>query len=278
VSAVLALVSSVLWGTADFLGGTASRKMSALAVVGWSQAVGLLGVLVVVLAVGDLHLSSGPVGWGAAGGVVGMVALVSFYAALAGGTMGVVAPIAATGVVVPVAVGLAEGEHPGPVQVVGIVLAVVGVVLASGPEARGGAGGVRPLVLAVVAAGGFGLVLVCLAEGGRDSAGTTLLTMRCVSVSVLAVAALSARTTGGFRVADLGVLAAVGLGDAAANGTYAVATQTGLVSVTAVLASLYPAVTVLLARAVHAERMRRVQNLGVTATLAGVVLIAAGGG
>jgi drug/metabolite transporter (DMT)-like permease len=278
VSALLALASSLLWGAADFLGGTASRRLPAAAVVGVSQAIGLVGVLLLAVGTGELGAPRDYLLWGVLGGLAGLVALVSFYAALATGTMGVVAPIAATGVVLPVAVGLVRGESPEPWQGAGIVLAVAGVVLASGPELRGrGDLAARPLLLAAVAAVGFGLVLLFLAEGGRTSTPMTLVAMRATSVAVMVGVAVVARTTGGVRAVDLPLLAAIGLGDAGANATYAVAAQGGLVSVTAVLASLYPAVTVLLARALHHERMRRVQNIGVTCALAGVVLIGAGG-
>jgi drug/metabolite transporter (DMT)-like permease len=297
VSAVLALLSSLLWGAADFLGGTVSRRFHPLAVVGGSQAMGLLGLLVVAALVGELDSGLGYLPWGIAAGLVGLVALASFYTALATGTMGVVAPVAALGVVVPVVVGIVAGESPSAGQLVGIVVAVAGVVLAAGPQASGvAAHGVRngspgrrsrspsprrspsPLVLAAVAAVGFGLVLVLVAGGSRHSAVMTLLAMRVSSVSTLAVLALRLRTVGGLRRGQIGVLAAIGAGDTLANAAYAVATHSGLVSVTAVLASLYPAVTVLLAFGVHGERMRPVQNTGVVVTLAGVALIAAGGG
>jgi len=297
VSAVLALLSSLLWGAADFLGGTVSRRFHPLAVVGGSQAMGLLGLLVVAALVGELDSGLGYLPWGIAAGLVGLVALASFYTPLATGTMGVVAPVAALGVVVPVVVGIVAGESPSAGQLVGIVVAVAGVVLAAGPQASGvAAHGVRngspgrrsrspsprrspsPLVLAAVAAVGFGLVLVLVAGGSRHSAVMTLLAMRVSSVSTLAVLALRLRTVGGLRRGQIGVLAAIGAGDTLANAAYAVATHSGLVSVTAVLASLYPAVTVLLAFGVHGERMRPVQNTGVVVTLAGVALIAAGGG
>lgn len=291
MSAALALLSSVLWGAADFLGGTVSRRFHPLAVVGGSQAFGLLGLLVVAASVGELNAGLGYLPWGIAGGLVGLVALASFYTALAAGTMGVVAPVAALGVVVPVVIGVGTGESPSTGQLFGIAVAVVGVVLAAGPQLGGGAApAVRsgssgrrsrrpsPLVLAGVAALGFGLVLVFVAAGSRHSAVMTLLAMRVASVSTLTVLALRLRTVGGLRRGEIGVLVAIGAGDTLANAAYAVATHSGLVSVTAVLASLYPAVTVLLARGVHGERMRRVQNTGVVVTLAGVALIAAGGG
>ena len=136
---------------------------------------------------GAWHDPHGYLPWAAAAGLVGMVSLVAFYAALASGTMGVVAPIAATGVVVPVTIGLATGDRPAWLQLGGVALAVAGVVLASGPEIRGveqarAAGGARSLVLAGAAAVGFGMVLWLLAEGGHYSVSMTLLTQRTASL------------------------------------------------------------------------------------------------
>ena len=279
MTAALALCASLLWGGADFLGGTASRRLPVTGVVLLSQAAALVGLVVVAAATGAFGAPAGYAGWAITAALVGVVALVSFYAALAQGTMGVVAPIAALGVVVPVIVGLAQGDRPSPWQGVGVVLAIVGVVLASGPEVRGGParGGGRPLALAGVAAVGFGFVIVCVAHGARVSTTMTLLVMRATSVAVLApLAALGAIAVRASRH-DVPILLGIGAGDVTANAALAVASTRGLLSVVAVLSSLYPAVTVLLARAVHNERLARVQSVGVTAALAGVVLIASGG-
>jgi drug/metabolite transporter (DMT)-like permease len=312
VAALLALLSSLLWGASDFLGGTATRRLPGTTVVVLSQAVALAVLVPLVLAV-----DTGPVGpvlvTSVAAGVVGPLALVAFYRALALGTMGVVAPIAALGVAVPVVAGLTAGESPTSAQLVGIAVASIGVALACGPELDGaGRGGALPLVLALVSALGFGTVFVLLAEGaGQDGAGVgtvllVLLVMRGTSVLLLSTfllvrsrvtgAQATARTAqvaraGGaplvppsgeepasaarWRVA-LPVLVVMGLFDVAANGTYATATQSGLVSVAAVLASLYPVVTALLAWRVHDERLARVQWIGVALAMTGVVLLAAG--
>ena len=274
---LLALSSSLLWGAGDFLGGTVSRRLPAVAVVGVSQALALLVFATVAGINGEAAQGMPAIGWwwAAAAGIAGLVGLVAFYAALAGGTMGVVAPIAALGVVVPVGAGLLAGERPSAVQLAGAVLGLLGGVLASGPELRGGAPR-RPVVLALVAGVSFGLVLLFLARGSEESPLLTLVGMRTTSVSVLVVAALVARSLGGVRRADLAVLGLIGLLDGGANLTYAIATTAGLLSLVAVLASLYPAVTVVLARLVHHERMTRVQDVGVAAAVIGVVLVASG--
>lgn len=281
MAVLLALLSSVLWGSADFLGGLVSRRRLAAVVVGLSQAAGLLTVLVIALAVGAFDDPTGYLPWAVASGLAGMVGLVCFYAALAAGTMGVVSPIAALGVVVPVVVGLARGERPAALQLVGIAVAIVGVVLASGPELQGRAGA-RPLLLAAVAALGFGLALLFIAEGSQSSTIMTLVTMRATSVTVLTVALLVALARGTSRSvlaigwADLALVAVVGVGDLLANLAFGAASRRDDVSVVSVLGSLYPVMTVLLARFVLGERLGRAQTWGVAGALAGVVLIATG--
>src|SRR4051794_21393618 len=208
MTVALALCASLLWGTSDFLGGTASRRLPATGVVVVSQAAALVGLLVVAAATGAFDDPIGYLGWAVAAAVVGVVALVSFYAALAGGTMGVVAPIAALGVVVPVAVGLAQGDRPSAWQGVGVAVAVVGVVLASGPELRSAeaAGGSRPLFLAGVAAAGFGTVIACVAHGAQTSTTMTLLVMRATSVLALGTLALAGTVAVGTGRRDLPLL------------------------------------------------------------------------
>jgi drug/metabolite transporter (DMT)-like permease len=264
-----------MWGGSDFLGGLLSRTRPAHAVVAGSQTCGLLAVALVALATGAWHGSTAWMVWAVVAGVVGAVGLVCFYTALACGTMGVVSPIVALGVIVPVLLGILEGESPDTLVVLGFVLALVGVVTASGPELEGRAGA-RPVLLAAVAGACFGAALVFIERGAQTNALMTLTGMRVTSVSLFAVAALALRTTGGLRPRDVGSLAVVGVADVGANLLFAIATQRGLLSVTAVLGSLYPVVTVLLARFVLHERLRLVQQVGVVAALTGVVLVSAG--
>lgn len=275
MAVLLALLSSVLWGSADFGGGLLTRRLPAYAVVGISQAFGLLASTVVVLATGGIGGPHGWARWAILAGVSGASALVCFYAALATGTMGVVSPIAALGAVVPVVVSVASGESPSSLAKAGVLLALLGAVAASGPELRGGTG-LKPVLLAVAAGVGFGLALLFLAYGAESSSLLTLWGMRLTSVTGFAVAALLVRSVGGVRVRHLPSLAAVGVGDASANLLFALATQRGLVSVTSVLGSLYPVVTVLLAWVLLHERLQRIQQVGVAAALSGVALISLG--
>jgi drug/metabolite transporter (DMT)-like permease len=273
---LLALLSSVLWGTSDFLGGVASRRLRSIVVVGWSQSVGLVVAFIVCLVVGAFDVSdlrtAAP--WAVAAGLSGAAGLVMFYAALAAGTMGVVAPIAATGVVVPVAAGVLGGERPTVLQGVGLLVAVVGVVLACGPELRGAAGA-RPFVLAAAAALAFGLSLTFLAEGSSTSTPLTLLLMRVAPVAGFVVLALVLRSRGGVRRGDLPVLTVMGVGDVAANLCFGLASTMGLLAIVSVAGSLYPVVTAVLAVLILRERLARSQVVGVVLALGGVALLAA---
>jgi drug/metabolite transporter (DMT)-like permease len=282
VGTLVALLSSLLWGTSDFLGGTASRRHSPIAVVAISEAFGLVGPLVVAVATGAFGSPTGYVGWGLLGAVAGTAGIVAFYRALATGTMGVVAPVAALGVVVPFGVGIAQGDRPSWLQGLGVLIAVAGVVLASGPELSpstgSGPGAVRPLLLAVVAAVGFGVVFVALDHGARSSTVMTLVVMRSASVLLLlGVALVTGREQLNVGVRTLPLLIVVGTFDVGANAAFAYATRHGLLSLVAVLSSLYPAMTVILARVVHSERLRPVQLAGVLGALAGVALLASTG-
>ncbi len=282
MTAVLALLASLVWGCSDFVGGLVSRRVRPLVVVGIAHLLALLVLLVVAAATGEFSANLGYLPWAVAAGASGLVGLVAFYRALSIGTMGIVAPIAGTGAAVPVAVGLATGDSPSALQLTGIAVACVGVVLASGPELSGGdPAGRRPLLLALVAALGFGLVYVFINGGSKYSVAMTLLMMRATSVTLVLLVAFSLLAKG-FRPSravvpsgrDVAVIGFVGLTDVAANGLYGLASGRGLVSVVSVLASLYPAVTVVLARVIENERMRRIQGAGVLLALCGVVLLA----
>ena len=284
MTAALALLTSLVWGCSDFVGGLVSRRVRPLVVVGIAHLLALLALLVAATATGELSADLGYLPWAIAAGATGLIGLVAFYRALSTGTMGIVAPIAGTGAAVPVAVGLATGDSPSALQLAGIAVACVGVVLASGPELSGGdPTGRRPLLLALVAALGFGLVYVFIDKGSKHSVVMTLLLMRATSVTLVLCVGLSLLAKG-FRPRrtavparrEIAMIVFVGFTDVGANGLYGLATRHGLVSVVSVLASLYPAVTVLLARVIENERMRRVQGIGVVFALCGVVLLGVG--
>ena len=245
----------------------------------FSQAVGLAVVIGVVavrgVAVPDLVRLLPAVG----GGLAGIAALTGFYRALAIGTMSVVAPIAATGVAVPVVVGIARGDRPAASQLAGIVIAVVGVVLASrehGPGVEDRGASRAGVALALLAAAGFGCYFVGVQSSARADPMWALLASRVAGLALLLGVVAAQGGIAVSRPGRLWPLAVMGVLDVSATGLYAVATRHGLLSVVSVAASLYPLATVVLARVVLGERVRRVQEVGIAAALAGVVLMAAG--
>ncbi|MFC9822939.1 EamA family transporter [Streptomyces erythrochromogenes] len=288
MTALFALATAVLWGLADFGGGLLTRKIPALTVVVVSQVVAVVVLGAVVLGTGAWHEADPRLWFAVAAGLVGPVAMLSFYKALALGPMGVVSPLGSLGVVVPVAAGLILGERPGPGQFAGIAVAVVGIVLAGGPELRGAPVQRQAVVLTLVAAFGFGAVMALIAQASTTLTGLflALFVQRVTNVAVggaalwvqsrRGVPALPEGTGPRILWGLLPALAFVGLADVAANGTYSVAAQNGPVTMAAVLSSLYPVITALAAFAVLKERLRTVQAAGAGLALAGTVLLAAG--
>jgi len=246
-----------------------AKRVHVLGVALLSQAAGLVGVgLVVVLAA--------PPRPG-----IDKLALAAFYRGLAVGTMSIVAPISATGAALPVAAGLASGDSPSVVQGLGMALAFGGVLLAAREQhedASRAADARRAVGLALVAAAGFGIFLTLLKPASEGGVAWALLAARTASVALMGAIVLTARPPLRPALAPLtlGALVLVGAGDLGANALYAAATGKGLLSVVAVLGSLYPVTTVLLARGILHERVRRIQEAGVGLVLAGVALIAAG--
>ncbi|MFI1975458.1 EamA family transporter [Streptomyces wedmorensis] len=287
MTALFALATSLLWGLADFGGGLLTRRIPALTVVVVSQIIAALVLGAIVLATGAWS-EAGPELWYAVGaGVVGPAAMLAFYKALALGPMGVVSPLGSLGVVVPVSVGLLVGDRPGLLQFAGIGVAILGVVLAGGPELRGAPVQRQAVLLTLVAAFGFGSVMALIAEASTTVTGLflALFVQRVTNVLVGGGALCASVKRGGRALPDGGpavvraalpALAFVGLADVAANGTYAIAAQQGPVTVAAVLASLYPVVTALAARGVLKERLRAVQAAGAGLALVGTVLLATG--
>jgi drug/metabolite transporter (DMT)-like permease len=288
MTALLALATSLLWGLADFGGGLLTRRTPALTVVVASQTVAVVVLGVIVVATGGFS-ETGPRLWYAvAAGAVGPVAMLCFYKALALGPMGVVSPLASLGVAVPVGVGLLLGERPGLVQFAGIAVAVAGIVLAGGPELRGAPVQRQAVLMTLVAAFGFGAVLALIAEASTTLTGLflALFVQRVTNVTVGGAALYVSVRRGGRALPEDGgaravlcslpALAFVGLADVAANGTYSVAAQLGPITVAAVLANLYPVVTVLAALVVLKERLRSVQAAGAGLALVGTALLATG--
>ena len=278
VAVALGLAAGISWGVADFLGGLKSRQLSVLVVLVVSQAVGAVLVGVIIVARGEGPPATEYLLIGALAGLSGLAGLAAFYRGMAVGAMSVVAPISATGAAIPVTVGIATGDRPRAVQVAGLVLALVGVVLAS-REAREGSAGTKVAAgtgLALVAAVGFGGFFVGLDLASEGDVLWALLAARSVDIVLLVAVGLALRPGHDLSARDLRDLAAVGVFDVAANALFAFASTQGLVSLVAVLASLYPVTTIFLARLVLKESVRTSQAVGVALALLGVAAIAAG--
>ncbi len=277
----LALAASLSWGAADFVGGLWARRMSLAVVMTVSQAAGLVLLAGAVVVLERRLPSLGATALALGGSTIGFWGLVALYRGLAVGPMSIVAPIGGTSAAVPVLGGVARGERPGSVQTAGVVLALAGIVLASREaeretwrDARLTTGVVYGIAAAIGL--GFGLVFVDAVSDRTGSALWTTLLMRIspTSLSIAAALVLHARLPRAPRAVV--PLLAIGVLDAAATALFAASSTRGLVSVVAVLASLYPVVVVVLARAVLTERIARVQQVGVALALAGVALVSAG--
>ncbi|MBW8487010.1 EamA family transporter [Actinomadura parmotrematis] len=290
MAAALALLSALLYGTADFFGGSAARRAGALRAVTLSVPVGLAVLVVMAVAAGGAPAAPA-VAAGTAGGVAGGAGLLTFYRALARGPMSVVAPVSAlAAAVLPVLVGVARGERLDPVAIAGVLLCLLAIGLVSmepaGERAEGGGG---PLdsgpLMALVSGACFGVFFVLLKAAGDGAGLWPVVGARAGNLLAVAVAlAVAVRLRGGVpgpRFRDLGrpalVLAlASGLLDGGANALYFAAAQSGLLSLAAVLTSLYPAITVLLARIAYSERLRAIQRVGLGVAAAGVALVTVG--
>lgn len=277
---VLALACAIVYGASDFLGGLASRRTSTVSVVIASQAVGLV-LLAVLLPLFGGHADIADVEWGALCGIAGAIAIVSLYRGLALGTMGVVSPISAVlGAAIPVVYGLVfRGEHPSWIAGVGILAALAAVVFVSAePGARKASTQLFPpgIPEALLAGVGFGAYFITLAQTRAAAGMLPLLAARVTSVVLLLAGALVFGGIANVRVARPALVLVVLCGalDISANVLYVLAAHRALLALVAVLTSLYPASTVVLAALVLRERLGRLQWIGVALALGGAAAIA----
>ncbi|GAX58498.1 EamA family transporter [Streptomyces olivochromogenes] len=275
IALLLALGSSLAYGCADFLGGLGARKAHVLRTV-MIAAPASLAVELLLWPFLGASFSAGTLGWGAASGIASAAAFALLYRTLAIGPMNVLSPVTAlVSAVLPVGVGLLQGEHLGTAGLVGLPLALVSVVLVS---AGHGTGSARPsrtaLLLAFGAGGAIALQLIFLHQAPSDSGVAPLIIGRAVSSAVILVAAgLMYRRLGSERPA-YAMSTAAGVLDSMANLLFLLAARSGDLSVVAVITALYPAGTVLLARSVLAERIRHGQLVGLGTAAVAVSLLA----
>jgi drug/metabolite transporter (DMT)-like permease len=273
----LALGSSLVYGVSDFLGGLKSRSLPLLSVLLVSQGSALVVLATIVVAAGEAPPSGSFLLYAAIAGLAEAVGIAAFYRGLAVGVMSIVSPIAATAPVVPVVAAIALGEAPGPVQGAGIVLALAGIAIISyDPRGRGASRDLAPSIMfGLLTALGFGGFLVAMDAASEGGVLWALVTARLSAVAAFIAVFLARRPPLGVRAAEVPVLVLIGVLIIGADFMYATATTEGLLSVVAVLSSLYPVVTICLARFYLQERLQRFQQLGAAASVSGAVLISA---
>lgn len=262
---VLAAMCAVVYGVADYLGGRASRVTASAAVAMVGQAVSGVLVLLLVVSLGTPAPAWPTFAWGGAAGAAGAIGIACFYAALASGAMSVVAPISAViSVVLPVIVGLAQGDRPLAIAYVGFASAVVAVALVSGfGQAAVAAVPAGVIGLAVAGGVGFGSMFVLMERTADDSGLWPLVAIRASSVPLLAIVVLARRTpVRGVGRSTLLMIVLSGALDMAANGLYLAAVRRDLLSIVAVISAMYPVSTVVLASRLDGERIHRSQLLG----------------
>lgn len=282
MAVILGLAAALTYGTADFFGGLATRRTRVFTVVLLSQIFGGVALVALFPLLTDIAPTADALWWGALSGVAGAAGVAFFYQGLAVGRMSVIAPI--TGVEaasLPVVFGLLEGERPSGLALAGVALALIAVVLISrmpeGPQAEMKKGLFASGVGHALAAGlGFGVFFILLGEAGRDTGLWPLVGVRLSSTLVLGITLLLVRGWEKPSGGTLGLIVAAGIGDVAANGFFLLAAREGLLSIVAVLTSMYPAMTVLLARLVLHEKLTSTQLVGLAIATAGVVAISIG--
>lgn len=279
MASLLALLSSAMWGSSDFFAGKLSKKHHPFAVLGFSQVIGLAVGLLIVAISGDWHGKvlgfDGYLINGALAGFCGYIGLASLYEGLSTGRMGVVSPISSMSAVVPLGYALiVNGDSLSTLTSVGVVIALIGVFCASGPELSQGLP-LKPLLLALSAAAGFGLALTFIAMGSQSSALLTMVSMRAATFFVTISLALKFKTTGGFSSKEMPPLIFIGAADFLANLLLGIACTKGLVSIAMVFGSLYPIATAVLAFKFLHERLHTVQYIGIALAVTGVSIISA---
>jgi drug/metabolite transporter (DMT)-like permease len=279
MSVLLAALSALCYGTADFAGGFAARRSPLVPVLVVSQAAGAVLALAFILASGEAMPAGRDLAWGAAAGVAGAVGLGLLYRGIAGGLVAVVSPTAAlVGAAIPVAVGVLSGDRPGPTALAGSAICLPAILLLSWE--RGGCVDRRALrsalVLALLSGACIGLFFIALARTSPGSGLWPVLAARVASVALLVGAALLARQRLAVPRAGAWPTLLAGVADASANVLFLLSTREGLLSLAVIVSSLYPAPTVLLARVFFGERIPIGRAVGLGLAVAGIALIALG--
>jgi drug/metabolite transporter (DMT)-like permease len=273
MSSSLAITAALFYGFADFAGGYATRRLSVWTVIAWAQLLGLGLLAVGVVVVPASVVTRADLLWGAGAGLAGLIGLVLLYLALARGSMTIAAPISgAVAAVIPVLVDVIAGTGLTTRQWLGVGLALGAILLVALEHGRGWLDR-RSLLYAVVAGALFGVFFVAFSQTDPASGLWPLVAARAISVPIAFVVAASRGVAALPRSDELGIVAVAGNLDMAANIAGALALQRGPAGVTAVLVSLYPAVTAGMAMLVLRERPTRLQLFGVGLALGAVIAL-----
>jgi len=281
---LLGLAAAVLYGSGDFLGGMATRRVHVLAVLAVAETAAVIAALAAV-AMWPSPATVAGLAWGISAGLTGGLGLIIFYAGLAAGPMSVVAPVSGlVSTILPVAVALAQGERPGAVVYAGALLCLVAIVLASSAgdtsavPRTGRAAPRRAIGYGIASGASFGLFFLLIRNAGQSGELWPVAAGRIGELAIVLIAAAALRRglpPRGAGSRPLVAAAGAGVIDVVANICYVAATRTGTFGLAVVLASLYPGVTVLLARVVLGERLRWVQRAGLGLAAIGILLVAA---
>lgn len=279
MASLLALFSSALWGSADYHAGNLSKRFPAMVVLGINQFFGLLfGIFLILVTSGWVDPSLSRDGYfinGVLAGLTGYVGLLCLYAGLSTGRMGVVSPISSLSVLFPLFFAFVfKDERLTLPLTLGVIAAVIGGFLASGPEFSQGLP-LRPLLLAVGAACGFGATLIFMSMGSQDDSLMTMVSMRFTTLFISIGYFVHLGNFGGVRAKNLPLLVVIGCADFLANLLLGIATTKGLLSLSMVLGSLYPIATAGLAFFFLKERLHKVQYWGVALAVGGTAFISA---
>ncbi len=271
-AAATALLAALAWGSGDFTSGLVARRVGSLRAVLWGYAFGLVVLVGMALLRSEPLSSPTDLAWGALAGLAGMLGLGFLLKGFATGRMGVVAPVSAVlSATLPVAFHAFTSEWPSPIQMLGFGVALVGIWLLSRPERFGR----RPegLGLAILAGLGFGSFFILLDQVSGDAQFWPLVAGRLSTVVAMLIFAAATRRTIAFPDVPIWMIGLAGMLDVVGNFFFLLATQTGRLDVASVLASLYPAVTALLARWIAHEHLARMQLIGLGTAILAIVLI-----
>lgn len=278
MTALLAIASAAFYGSADFLGGLASRRESPLAVTAVSQAFGALLLFALVAAFPGGGPTAPDLLWGAAGGAAGAIGIVALYAALGTGPMTLVAPVTASlAASLPAIWDIARHGSPRPLSAAGLMLAFVAILVISVPDRTAAAEdrlNLRVLLMSVGAGTAFAAFFILLSNTTAEAGMWPLAGARAVSLPLLFVVSFARNRSVRIRRDARAATLAAGVLDMAANALVLAALQIGPLAVASVLSSLYPAATALLAWAVLKERPDSRHKVGIVLALIAVALTA----